>query len=147
MVEEIAKLIDQLKTYGLDNAKLSALYQLAVEDFLEEVQTDLTEISDSDLTDIESSLKDITIDSLAEGNNDPFMTTLRKLYGAQAEPRFLKFLKEYFEDAVKQAQSAKELLEKYKANDPEVLKKLEEAKMNEDYDTMEAIIKSLNPGE
>jgi hypothetical protein len=120
-MEEIKQLQDQLREYGFDDHKLDVLMALAFDEFMAQFTDDLEKLDIEDLDTLESELSSLTITDLMSGDNNQIENLLAKVYGLQSKNKVNNFLIEFLSDAVVQAQSAKEMLEKAANGDTTLL--------------------------
>lgn len=144
MNPEIEKLMNELKSYGLDDKKLEALMSLAYEDFMAELKLDLENLSDDDMTQLENTFTGMKLEDLMTTKDSKVNEILQKVYGMSAKSKVDTFVIEYLQDAVNQAKEAKDMLIKLQNNDPQLLEEIKNMDNNPNKADIDAAIKAAS---
>ncbi|PKN03001.1 hypothetical protein CVU76_03170 [Candidatus Dojkabacteria bacterium HGW-Dojkabacteria-1] len=145
MDKEIKNKIEKLKEMGMDEKRLHALIMLGFEDFLDEVEQDLIEASQSDLDLLLSELENAKSEDMkSEEAAIVLRDMLRKVYGINAENKWNTFLLGYLDQCVEEGAAIQDFLAKLKNDDPEALKQVIAAQQDPDFEAAKAAVEAAS---
>lgn len=145
MDKEIKNKIEKLKEMGMDEKRLHALIMLGFEDFLDEVEQDLIEASQSDLDLLLSELENAKSEDMkSEEAAIVLRDMLRKVYGINAENKWNTFLLGYLDQCIEEGAAIQDFLTKLKNDDPEALKQVIAAQQDPDFEAAKAAVEAAS---
>lgn len=145
MDDKIKNLLEELRNAGFDDSKLAMYISLLFEDFIDMMKADITDLEESQIDEIEELLKSVSLSDLSNAKENLLLNqVLKKLYGFNGETKYKQFLIDELEKALVDVKKIQEFVKSYNPNDPESVKKLEEAKNDPNYEDMVTAIKSLS---
>jgi hypothetical protein len=134
--------IQKLREYGLSDNKIYALIILAQEEFFDEMQAELMDADDQELSTLAEELSQVDIQNIdKEKGSELLESSLKRIYGMSVESKIQTFVANYLENCVLEAEEVKDFLIKYQQGDPETLQKVIDAQNDPDFKDMEEALK------
>lgn len=134
--------IQKLREYGLSDNKIYALIILAQEEFFDEMQAELMDADDQELSTLAEELSQVDIQNIdKEKGSELLESSLKRIYGISVESKIQTFITNYLKDCVIEAEEVKDFMVKYQQGDPETLQKVIDAQNDPDFKDMEEALK------